>query len=222
MWLPLLLSFACGQDPSPEFRPLFDGKTLEGWRGFRMDHAPSSWKVVGGAISFAPGEERGDLVTEEEFGDFELSFEWKVSKGGNSGVMFRVTEDRDTAYATGPEYQILDNSLLGDGGDSKTSAGSNYALHAPARDGTKIPGSWNEARILVRGPHVEHWLNGEKVVEYELRSDEWKALVAASKFGTMPGYGLNRKGRIALQDHGNPVSYRNLRIRALSDGKGSR
>jgi hypothetical protein len=213
MWVAVAFALACAQDAPVPPRPLFDGKTLEGWRGFKMDGVPSAWKVVDGAIAFSPEGERGDLVTVEEFDDFEFSFEWKISKEGNSGVMFRVSEDRETTYATGPEYQVLDDAVLGERGDPRTSAGANYALHAPSRDATKPPGSWNEARIAARGGHVEHWLNGEKIVEYELWTEEWKALVAASKFSSMPGYGLNRKGRIALQDHGDPVWYRNLKIR---------
>ncbi|HET6201730.1 MAG TPA: DUF1080 domain-containing protein [Planctomycetota bacterium] len=195
------------------WRLLFDGKTTAGWRGFRKEKCPDGWKAVDGALSRV--DKADDIVTEEEFGDFELSLEWKIAKGGNSGIFFGVTEDHDTVWQTGPEFQILDNAGHKDGGNTMTSAGSNYALHAPAKDATRPVGEWNEARIRVEGAKVEHWLNGVKLLEYELGSPEWKALVAASKFASMPDYGTRKKGRIALQDHGDAVSYRSIKIRPL-------
>jgi hypothetical protein len=157
----------------------------------------------------------GDLITVDQYGDFELRLEWKIARGGNSGIMFHVTDDAGQTYETGPEMQVLDNGGHADGRDPVTSAGSNYALHAPTRDVTRPIGEWNEVRLLVRGPHVEHWLNGVKLLEYELWSPDWEARVQASKFKTMPGYGRARRGHIALQDHGDRVSYRNIRIKTL-------
>ena len=128
-------------------------------------------------------------------------------------MMFHVTEDHGAPWETGPEYQVLDNAGHHDGDDPLTSAGSDYALYAPDDDATNPPGEWNQARLVVRGSHVEHWLNGSKLLEYELWSDDWKARVAASKFAAMPDYGSRAKGHIVLQDHGDRVAYRNLSIK---------
>jgi hypothetical protein len=121
----------------------------------------------------------------------------------------------NAVYLTGPEMQVLDNGGHPDGKTPNTSAGSNFALHAPLRDVTRPVGQWNQARLVVNGSHVEHWLNGVKIVEYELWGDDWKARVAASKFKAMPRYGLARRGHIALQDHGDWVAFRNIRIRRI-------
>jgi hypothetical protein len=201
------------QERAEGWRLLFDGRTTDGWRGFRGDAMPDGWQVVDGALTrVAAG---GDIVTTEQFESFELVLDWKVSPGGNSGIFFHVTEDADHVWQTGPEYQILDDAGHRDGLTPETSAGSNYALHAPVGAAARPAGEWNTARLVVRGDHVEHWLNDVKIVSYELRSDEWKALVAASKFGDMPGYGLARRGHLALQDHGDHVAFRNIRIRVL-------
>jgi len=194
---------------------LFDGTSLDAWKGYRRADVPSAWRIAEGTLHFAPDGQRGDLVTTAQFDNFELTLEWRISPGGNSGIMFRVSEDQERPYETGPEMQVLDNEGHVDGGSPLTSAGANYALHAPTVDATNPVGSWNQVRLVVDGAHVEHWLNDQRVVEYELWSDEWKALVAESKFAEMPGYGLNHGGHIVLQDHGDPVWYRNIRIRAL-------
>jgi hypothetical protein len=198
---------------SKGWRLLFDGRTTNGWRGFRQESMPEGWQVGNGML--ARVAQAGDIVTTEQYGSFELALEWRVGPGGNSGIFFHVTEDNDYVWQTGPEMQILDNAGHRDGQNAETSTGSNYALHAPARDVARPAGEWNEVRLVVRGDHVEHWLNGEKIVEYELGSEDWKARVAASKFATMPGYGRNRRGHIALQDHGDPVQFRSIRIRPL-------
>lgn len=197
------------------WRLLFDGETLSGWRGFRREDPPGSWSAVGGTLAFQAGDDRGDLVTDEAFADFELALEWKISPGGNSGIMFRVTEDHEWPWQSGAEMQVLDNGGHADGASPLTSAGSNYALHPPVADVTRPVGEWNEVRLVVDGSHVEHWLNGTKIVEYELWSDEWKTLVAASKFGEMPAYGMAAEGHLCLQDHGDPVWFRNIKIRPL-------
>ena len=192
---------------------LFDGKSLAGWGGFKSKTPGAGWKAVDGVLfREASG---GDLITIEQFGDFELSLEWKLEKGGNSGIFFHVIDDGDFAWWSGPEVQVLDNAMHKDGKNPLTSAGSNYAVHAPVRDVTKPIGEWNAVRLLVKGPHVEHWLNGVKIVEYELWSPDWEARVKASKFGKIPMYGRAKRGRIGLQDHGDPVWYRNIKIRAL-------
>ena len=201
-------------DAKAGWRLLFDGRTTAGWRSFRGKGAPSGWQVENGAL--ARVGEAGDLVTEEEFSDFELRYDWRIAAGGNSGVFFRVSEDKEHVWETGPEMQVLDNDGHPDGKDPRTSAGANYALHAPRWDATRPVGLWNSARILVRGNHVEHELNGRKLLEYELLSPDWEDRVAKSKFASMPGYGRNPKGRIALQDHGDRVEFRNVEIRVLA------
>jgi hypothetical protein len=196
---------------------LFDGKSLRHWRGYKMRKLPAGWSVRDGAIRFDPPDEgaRADIITRKQYDDFDLRIEWAVGAGGNSGIFFRVSEDRARTYETGAEFQVLDNKGHRDGEKPETSAGSNYALHAPVQDVTRPLGEWNQARIRVEGAHVTHWLNGAKLLEYDLWSPEWKALVAASKFAKMPGYGLNHEGHLALQDHGDPVRFRNVKIRAL-------
>lgn len=202
--------------PAPagdEWRTLFDGRSLDAWRGFRNSRVPAGWQVVDGALTRVG--EGGDLITRHEFGDFELALEWKVAEGGNSGIMYRVMEDASATYETGPEMQVLDDARHKDGESRLTAAGSAYGLYAAPAGVVKPAGEWNSARILVRGNHVEHWLNGVKVVEYELGSPDWKAKVEASKFKQWPGYGRAPRGHIALQDHGDRVAYRDIKIRTL-------
>lgn len=207
-------AMSADQTSPDDWRPLFDGKTLAGWRGYKTTTAPTGWQAVDGTlVRNGPG---GDLMTVEEFGDFELELEWKVGPGGNSGVIYRVAPGADQPWHTGPEMQVLDNAKHADGKNPLTSAGSNYAVHAPVKDVTRPVGEWNAMRLLVRGNHVEHWLNGVKLLEYELGSADWQARVKASKFATLPGYGRARRGHLVLQDHGDVVAFRNLRIRALS------
>jgi hypothetical protein len=158
----------------------------------------------------------GDIITTRQYGDFELQLEWKISPGGNSGIMYRVTEDAEATYETGPEMQVLDDARHADGGSPLTSAGSCFGLYPAPRGVVKPAGEWNAARILVRGSHVEHWLNGVKLLEYELGSEDWAARVAGSKFGQWPGYGKAARGYIALQDHGDEVAYRNIKLRELA------
>ena len=191
---------------------LFDGKTTSGWRGFRNE-TPAGWKAEDGTL--ARVAEGGDVMTVDEFGDFELRLEWKLPKNGNSGLMFRVTTDEEETYFTGPEMQILDNAGHADGKNPKRSAGANYDMHAPVRDVTRPVGEWNEVRLVVKGSHVEHWMNGTKLLEYELWSPDWEKLYQASKFAKMPKYGRNKRGHIVIQDHGNPVWFRNIKIRPL-------
>jgi hypothetical protein len=195
-------------------RLLFDGQTTAGWRGYKQAEAPAGWQVVEGTLTRVG--EGGDLVSLEQFEDFELEFEWRIAPGGNSGVMFRVSEDHDYPWETGPEFQLLDNAGHPDGKDPRTSAGANYAMHAPLADVARAAGNWNQARLRVCGPVVEHWLNGEKIVEYELGSADWKARVAACKWKDRPDYGQRKSGHIVLQDHGDRVSFRNLKLQRIA------
>jgi len=195
------------------WRLLFDGRTTAGWRGFRQDTMPVGWQVVDGTLTRVVAG--GDILTVDQFASFELTVDWKVAPGGNSGIFFHVTEGAGAVYEAGPEMQVLDDAGHADGRSRLTAAGSNFALH-PAPPGVVRPADqWNRARIVVDGAHVEHWLNGVKVVEYELWSPDWEARVAASKFAQWPGYGRARSGHIALQDHGDRVAYRDIKIRTL-------
>ncbi len=193
---------------------LFDGRSLQGWQGFKSATPGPGWRAADGVL-FRAGE-AGDLLTVEEFGDFELSLEWKIETGGNSGIFFHVVKDGDEAWWSGPEVQILDNAVHKDGQTPLTSAGANYAVHPPAKDVTRPIGEWNQVRLVVRGPHVEHWLNGVKIVDYEMWSPDWEARVKASKFDKIPLYGKAKRGHIALQDHGDPVWFRNVKVRRLN------
>ncbi len=196
------------------WRQLFDG-TLSGWRGYAREDVPSAWSVVEDALQFRPNGDGGDLVTVDVFGDFELALQWKVARGGNSGVFYRVAEGEPYPYWTGPEFQVLDNRGHPDGSTPETSAGANYGLYPPVRDVTRPVGEWNDARIVVRGRQVEHWLNGVRVVVYELGSEDWRRRLSGTKFADWPGYGRMSVGHIGLQDHGDPVWYRNIRIRTF-------
>ena len=208
-------NFLTAAEQQAGWQLLFDGKTFNGWRGFRQDNAPKGWKITKlGELHFN-GKGKGDIMTVEEFDDFELRIEWKISPGGNSGIFFRVSENREASWRTGPEMQVLDNKGHKDGQNPLTSAGSNYALHAPTRDVTHEVGLYNEAKIVAESNHVEHWLNGIKILEYEIGDSDWQKLVANSKFGKLPDYGRYRRGHIVLQDHGDKVWYRHIKIRPL-------
>ncbi|MGH7665576.1 MAG: 3-keto-disaccharide hydrolase [Gemmatimonadaceae bacterium] len=196
------------------WRLLFDGTTTAGWRGYQMDSMPSGWGVIDGTlVRTGPG---GDIITQDQFADFELALEWKVGPGGNSGVMYRVTEDNEHSYESGPEMQVLDDAEHADGQSRLTAAGAVYGLYPSPAGIVKPAGEWNSVRIFVDSTRVEHWLNGVKVAEYKLWSPDWEARVEASKFNEWPTYGRAREGHIALQDHGDRVSYRNIRIRTIS------
>lgn len=195
------------------WRLLFDGESTEGWRGYMRDDMPDGWRVEDGTLTRAAAA--GDIVTVERFGDFELSLEWKVEPGGNSGVLYRAIEGPEYVYHGAPEMQVLDDAGHADGQSPLTSAGSNYGLHPAPRGVVNPAGEWNRARILVDGRHVEHWLNGQKVVEYELGSEDWERRVADSKFAQWPEYGRADEGHIALQDHGDRVWFRNVKLREI-------
>ncbi len=195
------------------WRLLFDGKTTTGWRGWKMDTLPSGWQVVDGALTRV--RRAADIITTEKFKNFELSLEWKIAPNGNSGIFYRASEDDDAIYWSAPEMQVLDDAGHPDGQSRLTAAGSDYGLY-PSPAGVVHPaGQWNQVRLVVNGNHVEHWLNGVKVVEYELGSPDWEARVKASKFAPHPHYGRNPDGYIGLQEHDYWVAYRNIKIRVL-------
>jgi len=206
---------------SSGWRLLFDGKSTDGWRGYRSESVPESWKVENGSLLARreQGKSAGDIITVDQFADFELTLEWKMTEGNNSGVIYRATEQYDQVWQSGPEYQILDNAVHLDGLNTLASAGACYAVFAPAKVATRPVGQWNQTRILAVGKHVEHWMNGEKLLEYEVGSNRWKAHVKTSKFfptaygqGT---WGLAEKGHIGLQDYGGAIEFRNIKIRPL-------
>ena len=197
------------------FELLFDSETLAGWRGFQRDSPPLAWIVEDGTIHFSGSGDGGDLLTEASYGDFELRLQWRVDAGGNSGIFFRIDEKPDRTFESAPEMQVLDNQGHPDGRNPLTSAGANYGLHAPTANAVYPAGEWNYVRLVVQGAHVEHWLNGVKIVEYELWTPEWEELVSQTKFAEWPPYGRATAGHIGLQDHGDPVWYRNIRIRRL-------
>jgi len=211
----LLAACASAQDAGTvhSWRSLLDDEG-SAWRGWKSEGFPSGWRISGDELS-KDGEVE-DLISREMFGDFELELEWKIGEGGNSGLFYRGTREYEYIYWSAPEYQLLDDANAADGKDRLTSAASNYGLYAVPSGIVKPHGEWNQARIVVDGAHVEHWLNGRKVVEYELGSLDWKAKVAASKFGKFPNFGLAAKGYLAIQgDHPGALALRRVRIRAL-------
>lgn len=192
---------------------LFDGHSMAAWRGYQADTMPSGWHAIDGILTKSASV--GDIVTRAEYGDFDLRLDWRLDKGGNAGIFYHGTEEYPKIYWTGPEYQLLDDANAPDGRNRLTSAGAAYGLY-PAPAGVVHPaGEWNTTRIVVKGHHVEHWLNGTKLLEYTLRSADWTAKVAASKFSAWPHYGLMERGHIAIQgDHDGELSLRNIRILA--------
>ncbi|HEV8303592.1 MAG TPA: DUF1080 domain-containing protein [Gemmatimonadales bacterium] len=195
------------------WRLLFDGHSTVGWRGWQMDSMPSGWGVREGALTRV--RPAADIITTEKFKNFELSLEWNVAPGGNSGIFYRASEDDDAIYWTAPEMQILDDAGHPDGQSRLTSAGADYGLYPSPPGVVKPAGQWNQVRIVANGNHIEHWLNGVKVVEYELGSPDWEAKVKASKFAPHPHYGRNAEGYIGLQEHEFRVAFRNIKIRVL-------
>lgn len=206
-----------------KWESLFDGKTLTGWHTYKKAGQPVSenWKAEDGAIHFTGGRGAGDLLTDKEYGNFELEMEWKISEGGNSGIIYHVSEDPkyNATYFTGPEVQVLDDERHPDakaGVSGNHKAGSLYDMLPPADlNAVKPAGQWNKVRIVIANGKGEHYLNGKKVVEYPTSGPEWDKMVAASKFKAWDGFGKYATGRIALQDHGNEVWFRNIRIREL-------
>jgi hypothetical protein len=202
-------------EKSAGWKLLFDGKSLDGWRGYKTEAVGAGWKAQDGALTLTVGKS-GDIMTKAEYADFELVFEWQISEGGNSGVIYRVGLGQTATHRTGPEYQILDNVKAADNKLGNHLAGSLYDLGPEVpRDLPKPVGQWNSSKLIVRGWKVEHWLNGKQVVVADLASPAGKALIAASKFKTVPTFASLAKGHIAFQDHGNVVSYRAIKIREL-------
>lgn len=209
-----------GKKKEAGFTPLLEGDAQETWKTYGKEGWPEDWKLENGVLHRHAGG--GDLMTKKEYGDFDLRFAWKVAPGGNSGVMYRASESKEPAYVTGPEYQLLDNAKHADGKSPLTSTGSLYALYAPSEEVMKPAGEWNRSRIVVNGKHVQHFLNGKKIVDVEVGSDDWNKKLAASKFATWGKYGKNDRGHVVLQDHGDKVWYRNMRIKELGENEAAK
>ena len=203
-----------GCSSNAEWVVLFDGKIVKGLRAYKQSGFPDTWEIVDGTLKTIPGH-GVDLISDEIYKNFELELEWKVPEGGNSGIFYFATEEGDNIWQSAPEMQVLDDEKHTDGKNTLTSAGALYAMIAPSVSVVKPVGSFNQVRIKVKDNHVEHWLNGTKIVEYVYGSDMMWDLVAKSKFSTMPQFAKASEGHIGLQgDHG-VIWYKNIRIRRL-------
>lgn len=200
---------------------LFDGKSLSGWHGYNKTGEVKNWEIEDGALvclGAAKGDAGGDIVSDKEYGNFELKWDWKITKGGNSGVMYHVVENAKykAPYETGPEYQMIDDNGWETKLEDWQKTGADYAMTV-ANDKKKVNpiGEWNSSKIVFNNGHVEHWLNGEKIVEFQAGNHEWSNLKANGKWKDYPDYGVATKGRIALQDHGHKAYFKNIVITEL-------
>ena len=201
------------QEKAAGWKLLFDGKSTEGWRAYGADTMPSGWQAVDGILTRV--SRAADIITKEQYGDFEMALDWKLEPRGNSGLFYRAVEGLEWIYHGAPEYALLDDAGHNDGKNPLTSAGSVHSVYAPPKGVVKPAGEWNTSRLVAKGTHIEHWLNGQKVVEYEQGSEDWAKRVAASKFSVWPKYGKAMKGHIGLQEHGGRAEFRNIKIRDL-------
>lgn len=212
-----------GEEQKEHWRLLFDGKTLQGWAGFQRSTIPPAWRVEQGVMMLVPNppgktppEERGDIRTVDAFGNFELRLQWAIAPGGNSGIFFFVREGvEERIWRTAPEMQVLDDTRHSDGRLLTHRAGALYDIYPPKCSALKPVGEYNDVRLVVRDGHVEHWLNGYKIVEYDLDSAEFAAQVAGSKFKSAPLFAKVHRGQLGLQDHADEVRFRSIRIREL-------
>jgi hypothetical protein len=207
---------------SGEWQKLFDGQTTSGWHSYGEKKAGKAWKVVDGALYFDAKNKKegqgGDITTNEEFGNFHFKLEWKISKNGNSGIMFFVNEDLKkygASYNTGPEMQVLDNDGHPDGKFIKHRAGDLYDLIASSSEPVKPVGEWNQVEIISNNGKLDFKMNGVNIVSTTIWDEQWNNMVAGSKFNTMTGFATYKSGKISLQDHGDEVWYRNIEIKRL-------
>lgn len=198
---------------------LFDGKSLKGWRTYQNKDA-NSWSVKDG-VFYCKGsatdksDMRADMITEKQYENFDLSVDWKISPQGNSGILYLVTEEFKAAYLSGPEYQIIDDINFPQKLEDWQKTGANYAMDPAPTAAPRPVGQWNTTRIVVNKGRVQHWLNGKKLLEYQMWTDEWKKKKTEGKWKDAPGYGVSKKGHIALQDHGSEAWFKNLKIKEL-------
>ncbi|MEM1357906.1 MAG: DUF1080 domain-containing protein [Bacteroidota bacterium] len=213
-----------GSEPG-EWISLFNGKDLSGWHKYGAEGIGPAWKVDDGAIYLDVSDKDGwqtnnggDIITDEAYSNYELELEWKIGKCGNSGIIYNIQETAEYQYPwqTGPEMQVLDNTCHPDAKITTHRAGDLYDLISVAEENVLPAGEWNKVKLVVTDGQVEHWLNGKKQVEYANTGPEWKAMIAKSKFKDMVNWGMFTSGKISLQDHGDPVWYRNIRLRNLS------
>jgi len=229
IFIPAFFVFLSSCSPKPEINTLtkkeiaegwellFDGKTLNNWKTFNGGEV-TGWEIINGELqnSGVGSDHGGDIITKKQYTNFELYLEWKVSPQSNSGVFYHVQEGlTDAIYESGPEYQLIDDKGWPVQLDDSQYSGANYAMNAPQNAQVKPIDEWNTARIIVNGPHVEHWLNGSKVVEYELWSEDWYEHKNAGKWAEKPYYGMAKTGHVGLQDHGGLTKFRNMKIREL-------
>ncbi len=225
----IVLNYSCRRSSLPEtasvhnhlskketiqgWQLLFDGKTTAGWHNY-LKEGISGWQVEDG-ILFTPGKS-GDIVTDDEYSNFELKADWKITGKGNSGIFYFVVEDpvNQRIHQSGPEFQIIDNNNYPQKLEENQVTGSASDVLKPLTDATNPVGEWNTTYITSVNGKIQHWLNGKKILEFDINSPEWKAAVAKSKFASF-NYAQVLKGRIGLQDHGNYVAYRNVKIRPL-------
>jgi len=205
-----------------EWIELFDGKSLAGWHGFNKDgDTVNNWIIEDGALvclGAAEWDSGGDIVSEREFGNFELVWDWKLEAGSNSGVMYHVVEGPKykAPYETGPEYQMIDDEGWPGELEDWQLTGADYAMNlASDKKVVKPIGEWNSSKIVYENGHVEHWLNGDKIVEFEVGTDQWNKEKAEGKWKDFPDYASGKKGKIALQDHGKKAYFKNIKIKEL-------
>lgn len=204
--------------PKDEWIKLFDGESLAGWHKYNDGAPGKSWKAENGELIFDPsGEDGGDIVTDEEYDNFHLKYEWKISQNGNSGLIFFIHESPEIqrTYQTGPEMQVLDNDGHPDAKIISHRAGDLYDLIVSSEETVKPAGEWNQAEIIADNGKLTLVLNGVNVVETTMWTPEWEAMIADSKFKDMEGWGTYKKGRIGLQDHGDEVHFRNILLKKL-------
>lgn len=204
------------QEKKEGWKLLFNGRNTKGWRNFNSNAIGKQWIVEESALKLE-GKGGGDIVTENDYQDFELQLDWKISDGGNSGIFFHVLEgpEYQSVWKTGPEMQILDDDKHKDAANPTHRAGCNYDFHEVSKKTVKPVGEWNHVLLVVNKDKVSHYLNNELVVEYVLGSKEWEELYQKSKFSKLPMYGRGKKGKIALQDHGDVVWFKNIKIKSL-------
>lgn len=207
------------EEKKDNFKLLFDGKTLKGWHTYKQKEPGEQWKVEDGAIVLTPGKD-GDLTSDDDYGDFDFRCQWKIADQGNSGIMWHVTEDHGAPYETGPEYQILDSfDKPGHKYAHETKkgnvAGGFYDIYPGKPEWSKPVGEWNETRIVIKGTKVTLYLNGTVTADVDTTSDDFKAALDKSKFKTWQFFNKAKKGHIDLQNHGDKVSFRNIRIKKL-------
>lgn len=206
-----------------EWIDLFDGESLAGWHGYNKTQPVQNWEIQDGILACTGKGDKedfgGDIVSDQEFDNFELEWEWKIAKGGNSGVMYHVVEDAKykAPYETGPEYQMIDDIDFPGELEEWQMTGANYAMNTADKSQKELKpvGEWNTSKIIYDHGHVEHWLNGKKIVDFQEGTEEWKKEKSEGKWKDFPDYKISNTGKIALQDHGDSAWFKNIRIRSL-------